>query len=753
MHFNKDRNMPEVDSSYSFYLKHLLSANSITEMLAKFETEFKTAEKSILFIEQHFETDIVALYDTKSREKRELFEKLTPVDVLSDFGAPVKIIRGAGFTTIKSIRDYGLRNLENIRGFGSATSEKIEAAFKSFNEQHHNELSGFPSIKNWSDHDDRMIEAVLKLIQLKTQFYKERIELKKDLALSFHNLKTHLHSLSKFKGLYSSYYRMTFSKTYDSFFQNYKALILDARKLVVKSQQLPTFQDSYQQQYAKDASKFIAEIELALQNRRHHSAIQPPAKKLLYGTMPSEIVDAVNQIELKLDLFKATLRPYQTFGVKYLINQQKTLLGDDMGLGKTLQVLAAMSHLAATEQAKHFLVIAPNSVLINWQREIQKHTQFTFLLLHGSVSKENLKTWKQKGGIAISTYNNAVNLVNGITSIDFFAVDEAHAAKNPEAQRTKAIAKLSAISKYVCYMTGTAIENRLTEMGALLSHLNPRLKPQLSILFSEKRPSPMKIRTLIAIAYLRRQQQEVLKELPELIQIDEPVELTAEEMRNYQAAPENATSKRQQATIGLGDLQSSKYIRLREIIESYQSEEKKVVLFTFFRQVLNDICQIIPETTQLNGSLSSTQRQNLIDNFTNKKGFASIALQIDAGGQGINLQCAHAVILMEPQVKPSIENQAIARVMRMGQVNAVTVHRLCAIDTFDERFADLVIEKGKIFQDYAAESDIHDLSGIDGKTYKQQATNSRVVHQTEEKIISSPNLKKTLVVDGKEYTL
>jgi SNF2 family DNA or RNA helicase len=118
-----------------------------------------------------------------------------------------------------------------------------------------------------------------------------------------------------------------------------------------------------------------------------------------------------------LSLMTANLRKYQVFGAQYVVCQQRVLLGDDMGLGKTIQVLAAMCHLAA-QGKRHFFVVAPNSVLVNWEREVKKHTKLSPIIVHGFDRDDELQQWQRDGGVAITTYTTLARLADKITLVD-----------------------------------------------------------------------------------------------------------------------------------------------------------------------------------------------------------------------------------------------------------------------------------------------------------------------------------------------
>jgi SNF2 family DNA or RNA helicase len=393
--------------------------------------------------------------------------------------------------------------------------------------------------------------------------------------------------------------------------------------------------------------------------------------------------------------------------------QERSLLGDDMGLGKTVQVLAAMCHLHANG-ARHFFVVAPNSVLVNWFREVNKHTQLTPFLLHGPERDENLVRWRASGGVAITTYGTLPKLIDGIGSIDFFAADEAHMAKNPDALRSQAVAQVADASRFVSLMTGTALENRLQEMQNLVHIVQPDIVQQLSpIIYSASGlVDPTDVVRTLAPVYLRRTQADVLTELPERVEIEEWVDLTAKDRDAYLLAPLNVMSKRVVVNVGDGTRTSAKYERLLDLLEEHAEADRKVVVFSYFRQTIEDVSVLTGGSPTITGDTSGPQRQRIIDDFSTNPNARVLVSQIDAGGLGINLQAAQVVVLMEAQFKPSSEWQAIARVHRMGQSRKVMVHRLLARNTIEERLVQIIEEKTQIFNDYAHDSSVRDASAM-----------------------------------------
>ena len=457
------------------------------------------------------------------------------------------------------------------------------------------------------------------------------------------------------------------------------------------------------QRYQRNNAYLIAALEHVESRLQTHSTHE------LHGGLPSEIATRVETSPLFQGPFTSVLRRYQDFGARYLIVQERTILGDEMGLGKTIQALAAMCHLH-TFGARHFLVVAPNSVLINWQREITQHTTLTPVLLHGVDRDHQLDIWNTKGGVGVTTYGTLPKISHRFTSIDMFIADEAHYAKNPDAMRTAAVKQVAQQSRYVALLTGTALENRFHELQSLTALAQPKLAESLEPLAQASYIDPGVVATMLSSVYLRRTQKDVLKELPERVQIDEWIELSDDDYMNYLQAPPTVVQKRLATIIGDSSISSAKYERMYEIVAEHLESNRKVVIFSFFRDVLQDIASLLQTSLVINGDLSSSERQRIIDEFTMSDQPCVLVSQIDAGGVGVNLQAAQAVILMEAQLKPSTEWQAVARVHRMGQTRTVIVHRLLARGTIEERLVHLIAQKEELFYAYAHDSAVKDAS-------------------------------------------
>jgi hypothetical protein len=635
--------------------------------------------------------------------------RATPIADLKDYGASVGPLQAAGFRTVSDLVGHSLVSLQRHRGIGEVTAGAALQALATFQESAKGHVRLLPDPDNRRPSDTRLLVALVKVETLVRELGSRPAEARirfDDTTLRLQQTQAHTRLSDQ---VFSVSAQNDLARNCEALTAEFRWIAAEARGLADYAQRLAFDPKAVWSRYTDNSASFIALLESLLPARTiARGALAAPD---LRGGLPAEIADAVEATQVDLRLLTATLRRYQQFGTQYIICQKRVLLGDDMGLGKTMQVLAAMCHLAA-QGKKHFFVVAPNSVLINWEREVKKHTKLSAIVVHGSDRDDELDLWRREGGVAITTYTTLSRLVDGITEVDLLAVDEAHSVKNKQAQRTQAVMRLTSLAKHVAFMSGTALENRLSELQTLVTTVQPELSQEVLTLLKQVRPAPAEVRTKLAPVYLRRTQADVLTELPDITETDEIVPLEPADVEAYRASADNLMHKRLAATIGAGGLQSAKFDRLRELLELYQEDGRKVAVFSYFRQVLDDVSTMVGGCAQIHGGVSSEERQLVIDRFGTLEGFGVLALQIEAGGVGINLQCAQVVILMEPQFKPSTERQAIARVRRMGQTRKVNAHRLIAKGTVDEMLVRLVAEKSQIFADYAHQSSVKDASGM-----------------------------------------
>jgi superfamily II DNA or RNA helicase len=442
-----------------------------------------------------------------------------------------------------------------------------------------------------------------------------------------------------------------------------------------------------------------------------------PAREASQGFLPADIAEQVRVFPLDRSLLKTQLRGYQAFGAKFALVQERVILGDEMGLGKTMESLAAICHLAA-KGATHFLVVCPASVVINWTREVERHTLLEARRLHlpGAKRQAAEQEWAAKGGVAVTTFEALRTMAADLdVSVAMIVVDEAHYAKNPNALRTQAVSEWAARSRRALFLTGTPMENKVAEFRVLVGHLRPNVAENLDI--TDEALDGTRFRQQVAPVYLRRNQEDVLSELPDRLETQEWVALEGAAMRAYRnAVLEGNFMAMRRAAFDPGTVKgSAKLRRLAEIVSEAADGGRKVIVFSYFRDVLETVAEVlagrdgvpgIPVLGPLTGDISPSERQALVDKLTGVSGPAVLVSQIQAGGVGLNIQAASVIIIAEPQLTPSIEEQAIARAHRMGQVRRVDVHRLLCEDSVDQRILELLAAKREAFDEYARRSDM-----------------------------------------------
>ena len=430
------------------------------------------------------------------------------------------------------------------------------------------------------------------------------------------------------------------------------------------------------------------------------------------GFLPQEIVNRIRAFRLDTSLLTVKLRGYQTFGAKFALVQKRTILGDEMGLGKTIEALAVLCHLRSGG-ARHFLVVCPASVLLNWEDEVWRHSRLSPVWqLHGPQRDHRLGQWARDGGVAITTFDTLRSLQPTATRIAAVVVDEAHYVKNPTTLRTKAVLSWLRLSEHTTLMSGTPMENRIEEFRTLVNHIRPDLASRIRP--ADRIASADAFRRKVAPVYLRRNQTDVLDELPRRIESADWVTLDGPAADAYRAAvaSRNFMAMRRAAFVTPRPRDSPKLRRLVQIVEEAADNHRKVVVFSFFRDVIERIHTAVGPLAMgsITGSLPASGRQELVQRFTTTPGPAVLLNQIQAGGVGLNLQTASVVILTEPQWKPSTEEQAIARCHRMGQVRPVQVHRLLTKNSVDEHMLRVLARKSALFAQYVRPSTMKDAA-------------------------------------------
>ncbi|MFI7611412.1 DEAD/DEAH box helicase [Nonomuraea terrae] len=432
------------------------------------------------------------------------------------------------------------------------------------------------------------------------------------------------------------------------------------------------------------------------------------------GSIPADLAGQIAAVHLDRSLLRKELRLYQELGAAFALVVRRAILGDEIGLGKSVQSLAAIGHVIAREREHHHLIICPASLIDTWLQEITETLpDVPASTYRGPGADSNRSRWMSEGGLMVVSYNMAATLAGyPLPRLGFAVADEAHLVKNPESQRTQATTALVARARRCLLMGGTPMENNATEFLNVIELANPDKARELRNAFGRGERAhrePDRFRRAIADVYLRRTKEDVMQELPPLTLHDELIPLKNSEQRTYQrmALTEHVSTVRRRLTT-LGGETSGKMRRLHEIAQECRANEQQLLVFSFFRDALVLAEAVLgPGCTVLHGDVRSpSERARRISAFERAPGYAVLIAQITVGGQGLNLQSASVIVILEPQDKPSTEWQAAGRAHRIGQTRPVTLYRFIALDTLEERLVQRGHVKADIFNRVAHPSDL-----------------------------------------------
>lgn len=439
---------------------------------------------------------------------------------------------------------------------------------------------------------------------------------------------------------------------------------------------------------------------------------------------------------------KAKLREYQEYGYKwlsYLIdNNLGGCLADDMGLGKTLQAISVLTRLHEKKGTKS-LVIMPKSLIYNWESEIKKFSpKLKVGIYYGNFRNRDII---KKSGVILTTYGTIRNDIEIIRDYDFDVVilDESQNIKNVNAQTTKAIMLLNA--KHRIALSGTPIENNLSELYSLFRFLNPSMfgtMEEFNNFYAipiQKENDQEAIEELKKKVYpfiLRRIKKEVLKDLPDKIEKTMYIEMNPEqkklyeERRNYyynmvhSQIKENGIGKTQffilqalnelrQITScpeakSVGVTSSKREVLINNILDAVENGHK-VLVFTNYINSIKNICEDLDKygVKYLSMSGSTKDRQLLVDKFQKDSKYKVFVMTLKTGGVGLNLTAADTIFIYDPWWNKTVENQAIDRAYRLGQDRTVFSYKLILKDTIEEKILQLQESKIKLLDNLISE--------------------------------------------------
>ena len=427
---------------------------------------------------------------------------------------------------------------------------------------------------------------------------------------------------------------------------------------------------------------------------------------------------------------QAELRDYQKKGIQWLQMLHHYgfggILADDMGLGKTLQTIAFLSSQVQADTS--VLILAPSGLIYNWADEFQKFApDLDVAVVHGLKSHRELILAEnhQIYVTSYATFRQDSEIYRDL-SFDFLFLDEAQVMKNAQTKIAQSLRRFVVPSVFA--LSGTPIENHLGELWSIFQIVLPGLLPAKKEFM---KLSTERVAQFIKPFVMRRKKEEVLTELPDLIEVVYKNELEDQQKAIYLA-------QLQQMQERLGQVSDSEFqrnrveiltglMRLRQIcdtpalfMEDYQGESGKldslrdllvqiaegghrVLIFSQFRGMLDRIEQELPDlgltSFKITGSTPSQERQEMTKAF-NQGERDVFLISLKAGGVGLNLTGADTVILVDLWWNPAVESQAIGRAHRMGQEQAVEVYRLVTRGTIEEKIQELQEKKKNLVSDF-----------------------------------------------------
>ena len=426
---------------------------------------------------------------------------------------------------------------------------------------------------------------------------------------------------------------------------------------------------------------------------------------------------------------KADLYAYQDVGwsyISYFLKQNRgIILADEMGLGKTLQIIAWICSLEIDHEAP-VLIICPSSLLKNWTREIIKFAPKLSFIVHHGAHRSGIYSSLQVADIVLSTYETVNVDLSLFTAFTWRAVvcDEAQALKTPNSKRRKSVSEL--VAQNFIAITGTPIENSLTDIWSILDLAEPNMLGNLENFiedFPDEQESGRKLSYAIEPFLLRRSVKEVADDLPSRVDIDIPITMTTNDASEYRKILEETKLEYPRAaglvaTIRLqifcthpslrssgnsvSDYENARFDNSRNIEfqtpkmdlatsiikEAFHAGEKVLVFSQF-----NGVAEIFKYANltdksfyfgKINGSTEVSERQDIIDEFTDYKGTGLLVLNPKAAGVGLNITAANVVLHFSPIWNPALEDQASARSFRRGQDKPVRVYHLFYEQTVEE---------------------------------------------------------------------
>ncbi|MCL2231790.1 MAG: DEAD/DEAH box helicase [Treponema sp.] len=457
-------------------------------------------------------------------------------------------------------------------------------------------------------------------------------------------------------------------------------------------------------------------------------------------------------------LVKAELFPYQKTGVEFVLFKKVAIIADEMGLGKTIQAAAAAVLKKQVFGFNKTLVVCPATLKSQWKKEIEKFTSEKALIVNGTPKEREAQYLDDKHFFFIVNYETILRDSTAINKagMDFLILDEAQRVKNYETKTSSSIKRL--LPKHTLVITGTPIENRLIDIFSVVSVLDPYFFGPLwefsyqHCLFDPGKENKIngyynlqELNGRLSEILIRREKRSVLDQLPNVQQIDIPVELSPQQAEYHASYAKGIAGIIRKKFLTPYDMQKMQLLlaNMRMVCDStYLIDEetnispklkelenilfeqldlgntaRKIIIFSEWIKVHKLIGQMLRENNigfvELNGKVPVKARGDLIRKFENTPE-CKIFLSTEAGGAGLNLQMADTLINFELPWNPAKKNQRIGRIDRLGQKSGnLTIYNMITRNSIEQQIAAGLLVKQNLFEgvlDSSSNTDYVDFS-------------------------------------------
>ncbi len=489
-----------------------------------------------------------------------------------------------------------------------------------------------------------------------------------------------------------------------------QATFIDPKKAEAKAANQPRVEEGSQQASSSDKpitrTRIKPPADLVKLEDRLYFVLQPPLETLLSS----------NKLDFPFNPF-----PYQFEGIAFLFPREIAILADEMGLGKTMQAISTVRMLLLAGQLKNVLLICPKPLVTNWVREFKLWApEIPVTVIEGDSAKRQWIWGQHAAPVRIANYELLMRdrdtVISPDSHFDLVILDEAQRIKNRNSTTAEIVRALPRTRSWA--LTGTPIENSVEDIVNIFEFLSPGYLREDMHLKSISKATRDYI--------LRRTKDKVLTEMPPKMYRDAELDLTPAQLDSYRSAEDEGVVQltdmgetltiqhvfelvlrlKQICNFDPATGSSCKLERLEADMEEIAASGKKAIVFSQWVKTLDVLSEALDRfgPMEYHGRIPSSKRDGVIQQFKEDPSKHLILMSYGAGSVGLNLQFCEYVFLFDRWWNPAIEDQAINRAHRIGAKGAVTVTRMMASGTIEQRIHDVLEQKRELFNQLFAEA-------------------------------------------------